>query len=287
MRAFALFIGLCGLGHFLDMLASFHPMYRPSGHVLVAIGLVSWWTAWSLRRAWPRSPAELERVIAERTEELSRTIEDLRRAQVDCAYLATIVESSDDAIVGKNLDGIITSWNHAAERIFGYTAAEAVGRPITFLIPPDRRDEEPHNLARLRRGERLDHFESVRLAKDGRVIDVSLTISPIKDHSGRIVGISKIARDITERKRAEEAVRLGEERFRQLADAMPQIVWTARPDGYLDYYNERWYEFTGRPKVGGGDESWNSVLHPDDLQRCLDVWQLAVATGEPYQIEWV
>ena len=138
------------------MLAFFHPMYRLSGHVLVATGLVSWWTAWCLRKAWPallamRSPAELERVIAERTEELTLAIDELGRAEADRTYLATIVESSDDAIVGKDLDGVITSWNAAAERLFGYTAAEAVGRPITFLMPPDRHDEESAILARLRR----------------------------------------------------------------------------------------------------------------------------------------
>ena len=146
--AFALFIGLCGLGHFLDMLAFFRPMYRLSGHVLVATGLVSCWTAWSLRRAWPalmamRSPAELERVDRRADGGAARAIDELRLAEVDRAYLATIVESSDDAIIGKDLDGVVTSWNAGAERLFGYTAAEAIGRPIAFLIPPDRRDEEP------------------------------------------------------------------------------------------------------------------------------------------------
>ncbi len=491
----------------------------------------------------------LERGVEERTQELRRTIDDLRRAEADRAYLATIVESSGDAIVGKDMDGVVISWNAGAQRLFGYTAAEAVGRPITFLIPADRQDEEPAILERLRRGETVDHFESVRVTRDGRSIGVSLTISPIRNRSGRIIGISKIARDITERraaedahrlaeekmrsvvnhvldgiisidergaiqsfnpaaerifgyaaaevhgperqhadaravpprarrlprqlpphgpaeghrhrpgsrgaaqrrlepsrwswpsagsgsakgsstrascatspsgsgprnnsakasgcsdsrrgwpmsgvgnwgwmippistaascagrtnasassatsrarspstticssrrctrtigirsrprwlgrcakttlirlsivsqgptarsasssewgeiiadssgrpcrmlgtcqditerKRAEEALRRSEEKFRQLADAMPQIVWTARPDGYLDYYNQRWYEFTGNSRDGGGDESWKPVLHPADVRRCLDVWYRAVETGEPYQIEY-
>jgi PAS domain S-box-containing protein len=123
------------------------------------------------------------------------------------AWLAAIIESSDDAIVSKTLDGIITSWNLGARRIFGYEAEEIVGQPITLLLPPDRQDEEVVILEWLRRGERVDHFESVRLAKDGRPIDVSLTISPIRDESGRIVGASKIARDITERRLAERALR--------------------------------------------------------------------------------
>jgi PAS domain S-box-containing protein len=119
--------------------------------------------------------------------------------------LAAIVESSDDAIVSKNLDGIISSWNKSAERLFGYSAEEAIGQHITLIIPPDRRDEEIGILKKLRRGERVDHFETVRVRKDGRRLDISLTISPVKDSTGRVVGASKVARDISERKRAEQA----------------------------------------------------------------------------------
>jgi PAS domain S-box-containing protein len=117
------------------------------------------------------------------------------------ARLAAIVESSDDAILSKDLDGVILTWNRAAERIFGYTADEAVGRPVTILIPPDRQDEEVAILERLRRGERIDHYETVRVCKDGSLLDISLTISPLRTRDGRIVGASKIARDISERTR--------------------------------------------------------------------------------------
>ena len=119
--------------------------------------------------------------------------------------LAAIVESSDDAIVSKNLDGVISSWNGSAERLFGYSAEEAIGKNILLIVPPDRRDEEATILARLRRGERIDHFETVRIRKDGSRLDISLTISPVKDASGRVVGASKVARDITGRLEAEEA----------------------------------------------------------------------------------
>jgi PAS domain S-box-containing protein len=121
-------------------------------------------------------------------------------------WLAAIVESSDDAIVSKDLDGVITSWNKGAERIFGYTAEEAVGRPITIVIPADRQDEEQMILARIRRGERIDHFETVRQRKHGSLIVVSLTVSPVRNAEGKIVGASKIARDITQRKRSEEQI---------------------------------------------------------------------------------
>jgi PAS domain S-box-containing protein len=119
-------------------------------------------------------------------------------------HLAAIIASSDDAIVSKTLEGIILSWNPGAQRIFGYTAEEAVGQSIKLIIPPDRWSEEDEVLARIRRGDRVDHFETVRRAKDGRLLNISLTVSPIKDRSGRIVGASKVARDMTERVRAEQ-----------------------------------------------------------------------------------
>jgi PAS domain S-box-containing protein len=132
--------------------------------------------------------------------------------------LAAIVQSSDDAIISKTLEGVISTWNHGAERMFGYTAEEVVGKSITLLIPPNQIDEEPAILEKLRRGERIDHYETVRRRKDGTLLDVSLTVSPIKDLDGTIVGASKIARDITLRKRAEEALRQ-EVAFRERAEA--------------------------------------------------------------------
>lgn len=119
------------------------------------------------------------------------------------SFLSAIVDSSDDAIVSKTLDGTIMSWNPAAERMFGYSAAEAIGRHITLIIPPERHAEEAEVLARIRRGEKVDHFETVRQAKDGRKVLISLTVSPIRDGNGNIIGASKVARDITDRKRAE------------------------------------------------------------------------------------
>jgi len=148
------------------------------------------------------------------------------------AFLAAIVESSDDAIVSKTLDGVVTSWNRGAESIFGYKAEEMIGQPITRLFPPDRISEEDLILDRIRRGQRVEHFETVRHRKDGREIDVSVTISPIRDGSGRVVGASKTARDITEKKRAEAALRdLNEqleqrvaERTRDLAEANNRLL---------------------------------------------------------------
>jgi PAS domain S-box-containing protein len=129
---------------------------------------------------------------------------DRRQADELKQRLAGIVQFSDDAIISKNLDGIIQTWNGGAERIFGYTADEAIGQPVTLLFPPDRVDEEPAILSRVRRGERIEHYETVRRRKDGGLINVSLTVSPIADANGKIVGASKIARDVTERHKAQE-----------------------------------------------------------------------------------
>src|SRR5437660_988702 len=136
----------------------------------------------------------------------STDITERKRAEQATRLLAAIVESSHDAIVSKSLNGVITSWNKGAERLFGYAAEEAVGQNITLIIPPDRRDEERAIVERLMRGERVDHFETVRMRKDGSLLDVALTISPIKDAAGGIVGASKLAREITERKSAEDAL---------------------------------------------------------------------------------
>jgi PAS domain S-box-containing protein len=143
-----------------------------------------------------------ERLRAERA---LREIEE--RAHRSQALLAAIVESSDDAIVSKSLDGRITSWNRGATRLFGYTAEEALGRRITLVIPPENEHEEQHILEKLARGERIEHFETVRVAKDGRRIDVSLSISPIRDRDGKVVGASKVARDVSERKCMEAKLR--------------------------------------------------------------------------------
>ena len=163
---------------------------------------------------------------------VSIDVSERRVAEDARAYLAAIVQSSDDAIVSKTLDGIVTSWNRGAEAIFGFTAEEMIGQPITRLFPPDRLSEEEVILGRVRRGEKVDHFETIRRRKDGRDIDVSVTISPVRDGSGRVVGASKIARDITDRKRAEAAMRdLNEkleqrvtERTRELAEANNRLL---------------------------------------------------------------
>ncbi len=163
-----------------------------------------------------------------------RDVSERRRTEEVRARLAAIVESSEDAIVSKTLDGVIRSWNAGAQRLFGYTPEEAVGRPITLIIPPEREDEERTILARLARGERIEHFETVRVSRDGRRVDISLTVSPLRDGEGRIIGASKVARDVTERKRAEEAMA---RHALLLANVSDSVVVTDL-EGVVTYWNE-------------------------------------------------
>jgi PAS domain S-box-containing protein len=162
--------------------------------------------------------------VREMTLLVIQDITERKQAELATASLAAIIDSCEDAIVSKNLDGVITSWNAGAERLFGYTAKEAIGHPITMIIPLDRRSEETIILARLRQGDRIDHFDTIRLRKDGTELEISLTISPIRDGAGKIIGASKIARDIGARKRAERELHESEQRFRTLADALDTQV---------------------------------------------------------------
>ncbi len=162
-----------------------------------------------------------------------RNVTERRRAEQTGLRLAAIVESSDDAIISKDLHGVVTSWNRGAERLYGYTAAEMVGRPVSLLIPPDQVNELPGIMERLRRGERIEHYETVRVRKDGTRVDVSLTISPLTNALGEVIGASKIARDVSARKRVEAATRIQAERLRLLGEAAALLLRADNPDAML------------------------------------------------------
>ena len=324
--------------------------------------------------------------------------------------LAEIVNSSDDAIITKTLEGIITSWNCGAEKIYGYTAPEVVGQSMLMLIPPGRRDEEPEILAQIGRGQNVEHFETVRRHKSGREIHISATISPLKDSAGRIIGASKIARDITERRLAQIALEqkeaqlraldarlaqivqgmneacyavdaqwrfifvndrietllkhrrdelLGksiwevfhklvgtpteksyrramaervpvafevfspiaerwldirvfpsgdglaaflldiherkqveaklvdsEQRFRTMANSIPQLAWIARPDGFLTWYNQRWYDYTGTTLAEMEGSGWQRVHDPAILSEVIAQWTQSIQAGESFEMEF-
>jgi PAS domain S-box-containing protein len=200
--------------------------------------------------------------------------------------LAAVVESSQDAIITKSLDGIIQTWNAGAERIFGYTASEAVGQPITMLIPSDRKAEENQILERIARGERVASYVTERIRKNGSRLIVSLTISPMRDGTGKIIAASKIARDITQQKQAEELLRRSESELRTLADSIPQLAWMADPEGHVFWYNRGWYEYIGTTVDDNPGWSSPSVHDPEILPSVLQRWQQSLASGTPFQMEF-
>ncbi len=237
---FAIFIVACGTTHLMEVWTVWHPTYWLTGAIKAITALASVPTAALLIKLVPvalrvPSPAalsranselerevaerrraqdqlhrvneQLERRVAERTAQLEASNQQLLREQQAQAQLAAIVQSSDDAIISETLDGHISSWNGGAQKLFGYTAAEVLGQPIAILIPPDRLDEETDILARLQRGEAIEHLETLRRCKDGRLIEVSVTISPMRNDRGELIGTSKIARDITERRHTDRKLR--------------------------------------------------------------------------------
>ena len=211
---------------------------------------------------------------------------ETKQAEEITGLLAAIVASSDDAIISKNLDGIITSWNTSAERMFGYTPEEAIGHHITLIIPSERHAEESDILDRLRQGNRVDHFHTVRRRKDGGLLDVSLTISPVRDSSGRVIGASKVARDITAQKRAERALRESEQRFRVITDASPVMVWMAGTDKLCYYFNKGWLDFVGRTLEQESGNGWAENVHPEDFDRCLQIFVSNFDACRPFEMEY-
>lgn len=223
----------------------------------------------------------------------SRTNEDIRE-EIAPYWLNALIDSADDAIISKTLDGIITSWNKGAQRIFGYTAEEAIGQPILMLIPPDHYNEEPAILARIRAGERVEHYETIRVTKDGRLIDISLTISPIKKPDGQIIGASKIAREITELKQAQNQIQASEERYRALFDSIDEGFCTiemmfdaaGKPVDYRFLeINPAFEKLTGIPADEALRGTPISQLVPNFEERWYQLYGEVALTGEPVRAE--
>lgn len=217
---------------------------------------------------------------------VARDITEKKRWERNAALLAAIVDSSDDVIVSKNLDGIITSWNRGAERTFGYSAHEAIGKHITLIIPPDRLEEESEILRRLRRGERIDHFETARQRKDGVLLDMSLTISPIRDAAGHIIGASKVARDITLQKRADEILRESEAKFRAVFEQTTQFAGIMTKDGVLVEANKLCLDVCGyRAEQVLGKLFWEAPWWRNfkESREKIRAAIATVAVGAPYR----
>lgn len=215
-----------------------------------------------------------------------RDITERKRTQETSRLFTAIVEDSDDAIYSKNLDGIVLTWNKGAERIHGYSSEEMVGQSVTRLIPPDRPHELPEILDELRRGARREHFETARMRKDSQRIDVLLTVSPIRNSAGYVVGASVISSDITKRKLAEKALALSEERYRSLVFATTHIVWTTNFEGQVVEDIPMWREFTGQSIEAVKGVGWAEALHPEDRERTTGLWIRAVRTRSFYDTEY-
>ncbi len=216
-----------------------------------------------------------------------RDITERVRAEAQREHLAAVVDSSDDAIVSKDLRGIIDAWNRGAEKIFGYTAAEAIGQPMLMLFPPERRSEEAGILERIGRGESVEHFETVRVRKDGNKIDVSVTISPIRDSSGAVVGASKIARDITEHKRAQEALRQSDLRRGFALDTAQIGDWDLDPvtlQASRSALHDQIFGYA-TPLPEWNFDIFLRHIHPDDRERVRETFQSSLAVHKKWEFE--
>lgn len=208
-----------------------------------------------------------------------RDITERKLAEEERARLAAIVEYSDDAIIGKTLDGIITSWNAGAERIYGYSAQEIIGKNISLLVPPDQPDDAGVILERIRNSEPVVRYETLRRKKDGGQIIVSLTVSPIKDAQNHLIGASAIARDVTRSKQAEEALRESEAKFHDLLENASDLIQSVKPDGAFIYVNRAWCKTLGYTEEEIQNLTIFDIIHADSQAHCMEIFQ-RVMSGE-------
>jgi len=219
------------------------------------------------------------------TSALIRDITERQKAEQAQAFLASIVEFSDDAIVGSTLDGTIVSWNRGAEVLYGYPSQEIVGKKSSVLAPPGLDDEVGQCLLNIGKGCTVSPFDTVRRRKDGGRIDISLSLSPMRNFAGEVVGVSGIGRDNSQRLRAEAAVHESENRFRIMADSCPTMLWVTDADGGNQFINRMYCEFTGAPYEQVDGAKWKLLIHPDDAPHYVGAFQHAIRERAPFRAE--
>jgi PAS domain S-box-containing protein len=230
----------------------------------------------------------LAAVIAER-EHLEREREQLIRRQstLDLKLrLAAIVESSDDAIIGHDVNASITDWNNGAQRLYGYSPDEAIGRPVSFLTPPEYARDFEEIIGLLKNGSPVQHYETVHQRKDGTRLEVSVTASMIRDTNGQMVGAATINRDISERKRIDADIRDSEARFRLVADTAPVLIWMSGTDTMCTYFNKPWLNFVGKTHESQIGSGWVQGVHPEDVERCVEMYLGSFDRRESFQMEY-
>jgi PAS domain S-box-containing protein len=232
-------------------------------------------------------------VLAVIVEERKRAGDDLLKGEKSFRLatearlrFATFVESSDDGIIGEDVDGIITDWNKGAEQLYGYGAWEVIGKPVSILMPPERSDDFPNIMATLKSGDSVKNYETLRKRKDGTIIPVSLTVSPVRDLEGRTIGASTIGHDISERKRQEAVLRESEDRFRLVANSAPAMIWMSGTDKLCTFFNQSWLHFTGRTMEQELGEGWAAGVHPEDMERCLRTYFDAFDAHADFELEY-
>ena len=211
----------------------------------------------------------------------ARDISERKASEKQLAHFSAIVESSQNAIIGKTLDGVVTSWNPGAEHLYGYTAEEMIGQPISTLLPPGRPDEILMYLRTLEHGGHAEHIDTVRRKRDGTLLDVSLTFSPIKSNSGKLAGISTIAHDITDRKRAEESLRASEEKLTNIIRNAAEIIYTLSLDGVFTFVSQAWNEKLGHEVSEVEGKSFVPFIYPEDIAECQATLGRVAISGEP------
>jgi PAS domain S-box-containing protein len=217
---------------------------------------------------------------------IMRDLTETRKLEEAKFFLASIVESSNDSIITINFQREITSWNKAAENLYGYRAEEVLGKDLTILTLPVDLEQLKQNINTIQHNGAVKIFNTVRVNKDGRKMHLEIVLSPVKNSAGKVIGISTIARDITQQKSSEELIRKSEERFRTLANAVPQLIWTNDHNAKADYFNERWYNYSGLSFDKSAGVGWEAIVHPDDAPSSIQKWHESIAEGKTFESEY-